>query len=94
MRSFIYTIEKSTRSRMYGSRKEIAKIYRLKKNKLNFLGRVDWNTASTVGEESEVLQELVRMGELPKKTLQESVSPCSGAGYYMRDNGNYSIKGI
>lgn len=94
MKSFIFTITKSNRDRMNGGLRETAKIYRIKRNTPEYVGAVSWHTASTCGEESEVMQELVRLQELPHSVLKMSVSACSGAGYYKRQNGKFSIKKI
>jgi hypothetical protein len=72
----------------------MARIYRVKNNKPEWIGEAKWCTASCRGAISEVFQELVRMGELPKSTLKQSVSPCQEAGYYMRDNGKFKIHGV
>lgn len=41
-----------------------------------------FSTASTPGDDAEVLRALVECGQLPKKWLESSRSECSSGGYY------------
>lgn len=64
MKHFIY-IDQYNNKR--GSQNKTVRVYRLKNNKPHYLGSFDYSTASTPGSDTEVLQFLSELGELPKK---------------------------
>lgn len=68
MKTFIYTIVKTTQQSM-GGRKQTAWIYRMKNNRPIYVCDTTWNTAGYYGEETEVQRELVREGFLAKKYM-------------------------
>lgn len=57
------------------------KIYRVKRNKLVYLGEEKWNTGATKGEKSEIMDFLSFNGYIPKKNK----------GYYEENGGNFII---
>ena len=57
-------------------------VYRVRKNKLSFVCEFHYTSASTPGPEAEVLQELIRIGEIPKKWFNSSRCEWRSAGYY------------
>ena len=62
---------------------------------LKKISQAKWNTASYRGEDSEVLNQLVRDKVLPKETLSLSKSSNSSGGYYgweLRDLARLKIK--
>ena len=64
MKSFIFTIKKST-VRRYGGMNETAEIYRVKNNSPFYVGTASWCTASYKGKESEILSAIKK--ELTRK---------------------------
>lgn len=82
MKTFIFTVEKKSINRLYGGRKEIARIYRIKNNKPVYVGQTSWNAASYRGAVSEVFNKLIDIGQIPKKYYNSSVCEWRSAGYY------------
>lgn len=81
-RFYFKTIERPRRT--YGGMNVTADIYKQTRNKgLVHLGQTKWQTASYRGEESEVLNEIVKIKKLPKAVLDISESPQGSGGYYM-----------
>ena len=81
MKKFYYIITESNR-RYYGGLNQKAKIYTIKKGSLVFCCVADWCTASYRGEKSEVFQELMKQGFIPKKYQKSSVAPWRSGGYF------------
>ena len=80
---------------IYGGTYYTAPIYKHSKKGMVKVSEAKWNTASTSGEESEVLQQLVRDKILPKEVLALSRGVSSGSGYYhwgMRDSVGLDIR--
>lgn len=71
-----------TSTSIYGGRHFKADIFQHTKKGLKNVGTAKWNTASYRGEESEVLNQLVRDKILPKEVLQISKGTHSGSGYW------------
>jgi len=66
MKTFIFTITKSTHRRMGGANQTTA-IYRIKHNQPVHVADCRWCTAGYKGPEHEVLSALCAAGEIPKK---------------------------
>lgn len=95
MKHYLFTIYDSKVNRLYGGSKQKAKIYRVKNNQPQYIGVAEWNTASYRGAMSEVFNQLIRLGEIPKKYYNSSVCEWRGAGYFAGDvTGKYSITEI
>jgi hypothetical protein len=62
-----------------------AEVFKNTKTGIARVGETNWNTGSYKGEESEILDELVKQKLLPKEVLNISKSPSGGKGYYNSD---------
>lgn len=82
MKYYAFTIFDSKVNRVYGGCLQRAKIYRIKKNKLVYIGKAEWQTASYRGAISEVFLKLISLGEIPKKYYHSSVCEWRGPGYF------------
>jgi len=71
-----------TSTSVYGGRNFKADIFMNTRSGLKQVSTAKWNTASYRGDDSEVLNQLVRDNVLPKETLSLSKSSYSGSGYY------------
>ncbi len=80
MKTFIFTINNS-KHQFNGGRRQVADIYRMKRNVPTFLSSVKWSAASYRGAVSEVMNKLCDIGELPRKNR----------GYYSSSNGKFTI---
>ena len=67
MQTFISVIKTEKTSRTYSWTKTNEYIYRVINNVPEYVGNVDYNTASFRGRDSAVMNELTRQGHLPKK---------------------------
>lgn len=71
MKTFIYTKEvKSTRNNTTIT----LQVYRIKNNKPCHVCEVGYSTGSYRGEDHEIVNELVKIGELPKNVLDGSLT--------------------
>lgn len=66
MKTYISTIYSEKVQRM-GGRKIVRNIYRVKNNTPVYVWEVEFNTASYKWDESVVMNELARIGEIPKR---------------------------
>lgn len=102
MKRFYYKIENTTKNpSIYGGRKQIAKVYKIGKNGLEYLGQTrQWNTASYRGSNSEVNAWLIENKIIPKSWSKgyewETSLKCKGGYYtpYYHENNKYSITEI
>lgn len=103
MKRFYYKIENTTKNpSIYGGRKQIAKVYKIGKNGLEYIGKTRvWNTASDSykGSESEVNEWLVENKIIPKswsKGYDLTSIPYRGSYYtpYYNYNNKYEISEI
>ena len=78
MKNFCFYVRKATKRGMDYT----AVIYRIVKNKPEYVGTTSWNTASYRGEVHEVYNALINFGYIPKKYYNSSVNAWRGAGYY------------
>ncbi len=80
---------------MYGYNIIEEKIYRIKNNKLHFIGTTEYNTASCRGAVHECFQKLMEIGEIPKKYEKSSICEWRGSGYFYGEvTEKYSIQEI
>jgi len=92
MKTFYYKKD-SQRRRTYGGLNVKVSLYGVKNREIIKLGSCEWCTASYRGDESEVFNALVRLGQIPKKWLKSSESPWSSGGYFIGDvEKHYKIK--
>ena len=68
-----------------GRLNRVCTIYQVKRNTPVYVGKVQFSTASTTGDSSEVFQKLMELGYIPKKAYKLSQRPWSGAGYYCKE---------
>lgn len=102
MKRFYYIIENTTKSlSRNGGRKQKAKVYRIGRNGLEYLGETrQWNTASYSGADNEVNEWLVTNKIIPKSWSKGynflDSSPYRGSYYspFYRNNDKYSIDEI
>lgn len=102
MKKFYYKIENTTKKpSIYGGRKQKAKVYRIGRNGLEYLGETrQWNTASYYGANSEVNEWLIENKIIPKIWSKgyefQSLYKCRGGYYtpYYNINDKYSIDEI
>lgn len=78
MKNFCFYVRKATKRGMDYT----AVIYRIVKNKLEYVGATSWNTASYRGEVHEVYNALMSFGYIPKKYYNSSKSDWCSGGYY------------
>ena len=94
-KQFYYTTKKNPRR--YGGSNVTATIFKNTRKGLKNVGETKWQTAGYRGDESEILNELVKKKLLPKEVLTVSKSANSGGGYYgsdIRDELGVKIRGI
>lgn len=92
MKIFYYKKDKETRRR-YGGLLVKTSIYTAKKGEIVKCGTCEWCTAAYRGEESEVFQDLMALGYIPKKYEKSSVCEWRGPGYFAGEVCNhYQIK--
>lgn len=82
MKSFVFTQERIKHSKMYGCSTMRCTIYKIVKNIPEYIGFVDYNTASTRGAISEVFNKLMDLKYIPKKYYNSSKTDWSSGGYY------------
>lgn len=87
-KTFYYTKELKTVSKMYGNRKYTIKVYGVKRNKLYYIGEAVQNSAATPGDKGEVWYILQAAGEAPK-----TVDLFNKMFLYCREN-NINIQAI
>ena len=68
-----------------GQLNRVCTIYQVKRNTPVYVGKVQFSTASTPGDRSEVFQKLIELGYIPKKMYNLSKCSWSGAGYYCKE---------
>ena len=81
-RVFIYRAD--SKKSTYGYKVTCA-IYEVVKNIPQYIGECKFNTASTPGADSEVLNCLVNGGVLPESLLKLSITNWRNAGYYCKE---------
>lgn len=79
MKTFIYKQE--FRKATYGQNVTCT-IYRVKNNLPIYVGECKYNTGSSMGADSEVFNELIKLKLIPKKYYNISKNNWRGAGYY------------
>lgn len=89
MKTFIYKeIAHHNRTR---NNRELT-IYRIKNNTPEYIGSVEYSTASTRGAVHEAFNYLMNNGYIPKKYYSSSKSSWMGAGYFFGEvRKNYNI---
>jgi hypothetical protein len=89
MKTFIYK-EVAHHNRRYNNRE--LTIYRLKNNKIEYVGTTSYTTGSTRGAIHEAFNYLMNSGYIPKKYYNSSKSSWMGAGYFFGEvRKNYDI---
>ena len=66
MKHYMYLIIKESKRRTGGFRKT-AWVYRIKRNIPEYVTEARWTTGASCGGRSEVMNALIRVGELPQK---------------------------
>ena len=102
MKRFYYKIENTTKNpSIYGGRKQIAKVYKIGRNGLEYLGKTEeWNTSSYRGSDSEVNEWLIENKIIPKSWSKgydfQTCTSYRGSYYtpYYNINDKYSIDEI
>ena len=84
MKTFMYVEEFHRPNRTYGGAKVGLKVYQVKQNKPEFLGRVEYHTGATMGAVSEVNRFLKENKHVPKTWSKNDY-------YYTRDESKYII---
>lgn len=79
MKTFIY---KETKHHNRTKNNRECTIYKIKNNRPQYVGTVEYSTASTKGAEAEVFQYLMENGYIPKKYYTSSKCDFMGAGYF------------
>ncbi len=102
MKHFIFKVENLTKNpSIYGGRRQEATIYQVKNNKLYYIGKTQWHTASYRGAESCVNEYLLENKIIPKtwSTIEGDWCEkykCKGGYYtpYYFTNEKYEIKEV
>ena len=79
---FYFTERQIKHSRMYGCSVIECKIYKIKHNLPEYIGKVEYNTASNPGNFSVVFQWLIENKFISKKLYRLSACEWRAAGYY------------
>jgi hypothetical protein len=79
MKTFIYK-EIAYHNRTRNNREAI--IYKIKNNRPEFVGCVEFSTASTRGAQHECFNYLMNAGYIPKKYYKSSLCAWRGEGYF------------
>lgn len=80
---FYFTERQIKHSKMYGYSVIECKIYRIKRNLPEYIGKVEYNTDSNPGNFSVVFQWLYKNKYISKKLYRLSANEWSAAGYYI-----------
>jgi len=87
---FYYKPKKTSHS-VYGGTYYTTDIYKSVKNELKKVGTTKWNTASYRGEESEVYNELKKLGLIPKKIAKTKKEKGNENYYSWQDKENFGL---
>jgi len=85
VKKFYFRVD-TTSTSVYGGRNQKASIYQHTRSGLKYIGETKWNTASYRGNESEVLNELMKRKLVPKKTFPDKY------WHYSRDNNKLKLE--
>lgn len=69
------SILKSERASKYGGCETVLRVYRIKRNKPEFITDVRYNTASYRGRDHETIGALVELGHLPMSVMEKQHAP-------------------
>lgn len=76
MKKFVYYETEKSKSKLYGYRKITCHVYRVEKNKeLTHIGNCDYCTASTYGNNTEVMHMLMEKNEISKNIVKKYCDP-------------------
>lgn len=81
MKTYIYTTEKRHTREL----NRYCRIYRVKNNVPQYIGEVEFSTGSYRGEDSEVFNKLIEIGQIPKSYYNLSKCEWRGPGYYCKE---------
>ena len=82
MKIFVFTQERIKNYKMNGGSIMRCSIYKITKNIPEYVGFIDYSTASTCGAISEVFNKLMDLKYIPKKYYNSSKSDWCSGGYY------------